>query len=213
MSKGLFITFEGMDCSGKTTQLQLLADWLRREKHDVLCTREPGGTPMAEKIRGLLLENGEGEKVTEAAELLMFSAARAQHVSNVIKPHLDKGGIVLCDRFIDSTTAYQGYARGIDMVFIDELNHYCTNECFPHLTFLLDLPLAESRKRLAARNGESGPDRMEVEGNSFHEAVRNGFLRVAEHNPERIRVINACDSVINISLQIREATVDALNKI
>lgn len=203
MNKGIFITFEGPDCAGKTTQLKLLEKWFKDNGREVICTREPGGTPMAEKIRNMLLSIDNSEKMTMEAELLLFGAARAQHVANVISPMLDKGGVVLCDRFYDSTTAYQGYGRGIDIEFIDRLNAFCTAGRAPDLTFLMDLPLAESRKRLALRRGEQA-DRMEEEANSFHAMVRQGFLKIAEKFPERVHVIDALGGIEEIHAKILE---------
>ncbi|MBR4673412.1 MAG: dTMP kinase [Victivallales bacterium] len=208
--KGLFITFEGMDCSGKTTQMERLASWLRQRGRDVLCTREPGGTPMAESIRSLLLSRNNGETVTPEAELLLFGAARAQHVANVIAPFVNGGGIVLCDRFYDSTTAYQGYARGLDLDFIKELNCFCCGTCTPDLTFLFELPLKESRRRLAARLGGEAPDRLEEEDNRFHQAVHDGFLKIAELSPERIVVIDALKSMDEVTVDIMEVLKNAI---
>lgn len=209
--KGLFITFEGGDCAGKTTQLRMLEAWLKARGRSVICTREPGGTALAEKIRGLLLSKESDETMTSQAELLLFSAARAQHVKHVVMPQLQSGGVVLCDRFIDSTVAYQGSARGLDMDFIRRLNSFCTAGCLPDLTFLLDLPLEESRRRLAARMGGEGPDRMEDENNSFHAKVREGFLKIAEENPGRVKVIDAMRTVDEIHSEIIEVVENAID--
>lgn len=209
--KGLFITFEGGDCAGKTTQLRMLEAWLTARGRSVICTREPGGTALAEKIRGLLLSKESDETMTSQAELLLFSAARAQHVKHVVMPQLQSGGVVLCDRFIDSTVAYQGFARGLDMDFIRRLNSFCTAGCLPDLTFLLDLPLEESRRRLAARMGGEGPDRMEDENNSFHAKVREGFLKIAEENPGRVKVIDAMRTVDEIHSEIIEVVENAID--
>ncbi|MBQ7649931.1 MAG: dTMP kinase [Victivallales bacterium] len=209
--KGLFITFEGGDCAGKTTQLRMLEAWLRERGRSVICTREPGGTSLAENIRGLLLSKGDGESMTPQAELLLFSAARAQHVKHVVMPQLLSGGVVLCDRFIDSTVAYQGFARGLDMDFIRRLNSFCTDGCLPDLTFLLDLPLAESRRRLASRAGGEEPDRMEDENNSFHAKVREGFLKIAEEAPGRVKVIDATRTVDEIHSDIIEVVANAID--
>ena len=209
--KGLFITFEGGDCAGKTTQLKMLEAWLKERGRSVLCTREPGGTPLAEKIRGLLLSKDSGDSMTSQAELLLFSAARAQHVKHVVMPQLAKGGVVLCDRFVDSTVAYQGFARGIDMDFIQRLNMFCTAGCLLDVTFLLDLPLAESRRRLAARMGDDGPDRMEDEALSFHQKVRDGFLKITEMEPHRVKVIDAMRSTDEIHADIIEVIKNAID--
>ena len=205
MSNGIFITFEGPDCSGKTTQISLLGKWYMDRGREVKCTREPGGTPIAESIRELLLSNSIGEKMTAEAELLLFSAARAQHVAHVIQPVLARNGVVLCDRFYDSTTAYQGYGRGMDMGFLEKLNAFCTAGRAPDITFLLDLPLEESRRRLALRRGENGADRMEGEGNAFHELVRQGFLDIARKHPGRVHVIDASRTVQEVHRSILEA--------
>ena len=205
MSNGIFITFEGPDCSGKTTQISLLGKWYMDRGREVKCTREPGGTPIAESIRELLLSNSIGEKMTAEAELLLFSAARAQHVAHVIQPVLARNGVVLCDRFYDSTTAYQGYGRGMDMGFLEKLNAFCTAGRAPDITFLLDLPLEESRRRLALRRGENGADRIEGEGNAFHELVRQGFLDIARKHPGRVHVIDASRTVQEVHRSILEA--------
>ena len=209
---GLFITFEGPECAGKTTQIKLLSEALSLRGRDVLCTREPGGTPLAEAMRGLLLNKGD-EPVTVESELLLFSAGRAQHVAHLIRPHLKKGGIVICDRFIDSTTAYQGYARGIPLDFIQSLNAFAIGETVPDITFLLDLPLTETRRRLALRNGIGGEDRMEAENNAFHQKVRDGFLQIAVENPQRFRVVDACQSIEVIADYILTETENAIGRI
>ncbi len=199
---GLFITLEGPECAGKSTQLRLLAEFLRENGADVLCTREPGGTKLAEDIRAMLLEKRE-EDVAPETELLLFAASRAQHVRQVIKPHLEKGGVVICDRFIDSTTAYQGYARNLSVDFINVLNEYCVCGRRPDVTLLFDLPVEETWKRLALRSGGAGGDRMESLGDEFHRNVRNGFLEIARQNPERVAVIDAAQSIEDIAEQVR----------
>ena len=211
VKKGLFISFEGGDCAGKTTQLRMLEAWLKARGRSVICTREPGGTALAENIRGLLLSKDSTEIMTPQAELLLFSAARAQHVKHVVMPQLQAGGVVLCDRFTDSTVAYQGFARGLDMDFIRSLNSFCTAGCLPDLTFLLDLPLAESRRRLAARTGDGGPDRMEDEKLSFHAKVREGFLKIAEAEPSRVKLIDAMRNVDEIHSDIIRIVENALD--
>ena len=209
-NKGLFITFEGMDCSGKTTQMERLSSWLREHGRRVLCTREPGGTPLAEKLRALLLSPSGEERITPEAELLLFGAARAQHVANLIAPFVADGGIVLCDRFFDSTTAYQGYARGLDLGFISQLHHFCCGNCLPDLTFLFELPLQESRRRLASRKSGDAPDRLEEEDNGFHQAVHDGFLKLAKDNPKRIRLIDAMKSVEEVTADMMEVLKDVI---
>ena len=206
---GLFITFEGPEAAGKTTQIRLLEETLRERGHSVLCTREPGGTPLAEGIRNILLTRGD-EAVSMETELLLFAASRAQHVAQLIRPHLEKGGIVICDRFIDSTAAYQGYARGVSLKLIDTLNRFAVGRTFPDLTFLLDLPMEETRRRLAKRDGCDGADRLEAEDNAFHQRVREGFLEIAFRNRDRFRLIDATAPVGEISAYIRKEVCDAV---
>jgi len=208
MRKGLFITFEGPDGSGKSTQLRLLAEWLEQQNRRVYLTREPGGTRLAENIRDLLLNKTE-EPVSPEAELLLFGASRAQHVRQVILPFLKDGGIVLCDRFLDSTTAYQGYARGLDMAFINQMHQFCVCGRMPDLTFLLDLPLTEGRRRVALRQG-ANLDRMEAEDGDFHQAVREGFLAIARQEPDRVKLIDARQDIQTIANTIRQEVEHAL---
>jgi dTMP kinase len=180
---GLFITFEGVEGAGKTTQITLLQKSLAAEGYRVLVTREPGGNPVAEAIRGVLLTAA--EPVTPRAELLLFLAARAQAVEEVVRPALGAGQIVLCDRFIDSTVAYQGHARRQNLDWIRQLNAFATGGLMPHLTLLLDLPPEQGLARQTERN------RMEAESLAFHETVREGFLQEAHREPSRFRVLNA----------------------
>ena len=200
---GLFITLEGPECAGKSTQLKLLADYLTQNGWNVLCTREPGGTTLAEDIRNMLLEK-RNEDIAPETELLLFAASRAQHVRQVILPHLNKGGAVICDRFIDSTTAYQGYARGLPIDFINQLNDYCVCGRNPDITLLFDLPVEETWRRLSLRSGGKGGDRMESQGNAFHTAVRNGFLQIAQQHPQRIHVLDAMQSIEDIAARVRD---------
>ena len=188
---GLFITFEGPEGSGKTTQMQLIADRLREQEYEVVTTREPGGTPLGEAVRKLLLTFRD-EDILPEAELLLFSAARVQHVRKVILPVLKRGGIVLCDRFIDSTTAYQGYARGLDLNVIDDMNAFAVCGRFPDLTIVLDLSVEDGIRRLSGRyQGQQVDDRFESAGHTFHSCVREGFLDIARKHPGRVRVIDA----------------------
>jgi dTMP kinase len=182
-----FFSLEGVDGSGKTTQLALLSEALKRQGRDVLTVREPGGTPVSDKIRHLILapENA----IVPAAELLLFSAARAQLVSEVIAPALAAGKIVLADRFGWSTLAYQGYGRGMDPAPIRELFRIACGEVWPAHSFLLDLPVASMRSRLEA--GGRPADRMEREDAAFFDRVRRGYLSIAAENPDRFTVIDA----------------------
>ncbi|MCL2105240.1 MAG: dTMP kinase [Kiritimatiellaeota bacterium] len=185
---GKFITFEGPEGSGKTTHIQLLRKFLEARGIQVSVTREPGGTPLGEKIRGLLQHDPNDVPVTRA-EVLLFLACRAQHVEQHIRPELAQGKWVLCDRFEDSTMAYQGYARGFDLALLDRMNDFAANGLRPDLTLLLDVSPETSRARLAAR--PSTPDRIEREHGGFHVRVRDGFLDLAKNAPERFMVVNS----------------------
>lgn len=188
----LFITFEGIEGSGKSTQIRLVAQRLQNRRLPVTVTREPGGCPLSDRIRDLLL-NPEQKPMTPGAELFLYLAARAQHMAEVILPALATGQTVLCDRFSDATTAYQGFARGIDPIFIKELNQFATAGRLPDVTLLLDLPAEEGLRRSRLRNRQAGEktDRMERESLDFHRRVRNGYLRLAAEDPQRFRILDA----------------------
>ncbi len=178
---GLFVTFEGVEGAGKTTQIALLRAALEREGRQVRVTREPGGDAVAEGVRTLVLQG----QVTPRAELLLFLAARAQNVERVIRPGLEAGEVVLCDRYIDSSVAYQGYARGLGPDTVAQLNTFATGGLIPEVTILLDPPPEVGLARQRERN------RMEAESLAFHQRVREGFLAEAEKNPARISVLDA----------------------
>lgn len=184
--KGLFITLEGVEGSGKSTQARLLKDHLEGRGHRVLLTREPGGTPLAEKIREIVL-NPMNNGLGVTAELLLYEAARAQHVHELVRPALDEGVIVVSDRYIDSTTAYQGAGRQMDLELVKRLHAIATGGLLPDLTFLLDLPVEEGLRRATAGGKR---DRIEQEPVEFHERVRQGFLQLAREEPVRIRKID-----------------------
>lgn len=187
-----FIVFEGLDGSGKSTLMRNLSDHLRTQQKNFIMTREPGGTPLAEDIRNLLLRR-EGEAPVARTEVLLYQASRAQHVDQVIEPALKAGQWVLCDRFYASTVAFQCFARGLNRADIDWLNSYATNKRVPHLTVLLDLPVQESLSRIEQRNLTLGSesDRMEAEKLSFHESVRQGYLAQAKEQPHSWLVMDA----------------------
>ena len=191
MPRGRFITFEGPEGSGKSTQIGRLAARLRAKGLLVLCTREPGGTPTGELIRDILQHNGSGEGISPRAELLLFEASRAQLVSHVILPALKAGQWVLCDRFMDSTTAYQGYARGFPIDSVGAINAFAVGEAQPELTLLLDLPVKTGFERLQIRNAGAEGDRFEREALDFHERVRAGYQAIAARSPERFRIVDA----------------------
>ena len=181
--KGIFLTFEGPDGGGKTTQITRLAECLTGLGYTVTRTREPGGDRVGEKVRELLLHG----EVSPEAELLLFAAARAQNVDAVVRPALDAGHIVLCDRFTDSTIAYQGHGRGLPLDLIARLNAFATRGLMPHKTFLLDLPPSAG----LSRQRRSEQDRLDREALDFHERVRDGFLQTAKAELERFVVLDA----------------------
>ena len=191
MSRGLFITFEGSEGCGKSTQLQRLAARLREGDREVILTREPGGTEIGEQLRHLLQFSDTGHAMAPETELLLFTASRAQLVRQLIQPALARGAIVLADRFLDSTTVYQGVARRIDPARVAAINAFAVGDCLPALTLLLDLPPAEARLRLSRRERPLGaPDRMESQPAAFYDAVRDGYLRLAAATP-RIHLLDA----------------------
>jgi dTMP kinase len=186
---GIFISFEGSEGCGKSTQIRRLAAFLQTLGREVLILREPGGTPIGETIRHLLKHDKNAAAMTPEAELLLFAASRAQLVREVIRPALEKGIVVLCDRFLDSTTVYQGVARALDSSDVAAINSFAVGELLPDLTLLLDLDVEEGRRRAASR-GEP-VDRMEQEDAGFYEAVRRGYLDLAREYPGRITLIDA----------------------
>jgi len=201
MTRGCFITVEGTEGVGKTTNLDFIQSCLERQGIDVVRTREPGGTPLAEDIRELLLSPRE-EPVAELTELLLMFAARAQHLQQVIRPALKAGRWVLCDRFTDATYAYQGGGRGMDTAQIAILEQLVQSELRPDLTLLLDLPVAIGLARARAR---STPDRFEAEKVNFFEGVRTHYLQRAAEEPERFAVINAEPALEQVQIQILTA--------
>jgi dTMP kinase len=198
---GLFITFEGSEGCGKSTQIRRIAEKLRAGGREVISLREPGGTPIGERIRNLLQYDDDASAMTSEAELLLFAASRAQLVREVIRPALERGAVVLCDRFFDSTTVYQGVARALPAAEVAAINVFAVGSTLPDLTLLLDLDAAEGRLRASLRKGPV--DRMEQEGGEFYEAVRCGYLELAQKNPSRIVVIDASpdESVVEASIE------------
>ena len=195
--KGLFITFEGGDGCGKTTQIKLLDEYLQKKGYKTLLTREPGSKGLGIKLREILL-NYDGE-VSPVCESFLFLADRAQHVDCIIKPALEDGVVVLCDRHTDSTVAYQGYGRGLDLEQIHSLNKIATSGLKPDLTIVLDVDVETSQKRVGAEK-----DRMESAGIEFFERVRKGFLEIAKQEPERVKVVDSTQSIEEIHNQILE---------
>ncbi len=196
-----FVTFEGIEGSGKTTQLRLLSAYLKEKGIPHRVTREPGGTGLADEIRSLLLSPRE-EAVFPETELLLYEAARAQHVRGVILPALSSGQAVLCDRFFDATTAYQGFSRGIEPMRVEWLNGFASGELTPDLTFLLDVSPEDGFARIRGRG--AGPDRIESESLEFHRKVREGYLRIQERNPVRVLRIDASIPADEVFRRIRD---------
>jgi dTMP kinase len=215
---GKFIVFEGVEGSGKSTQIQHAADWLQNlcsKDRAVVITREPGGTNLGKQIRQLLL-NDPSDEIGNRTELLLYGADRAQHVESFVKPHLERGNLVLCDRFTDSTIAYQGYGRGFDRDEIDRVNQLATGGLQSDLTFWLDLDVTIGLQRVLLRGQ---PDRMERANLDFHHRVRQGYQELANIYPNRIVRIDADRAVSDIQMEIQDilmqqkwldlATVDA----
>lgn len=198
---GLFITLEGPEGAGKSTNREYLAERLREQGIDVLLTREPGGTPLAERIRELLLDPSD-EPMAADTELLLVFAARAQHLQQIIRPALAKGSVVLCDRFTDATYAYQGGGRGLSIERIAQLEQFVQGELRPDLTLIFDLPVEIGLARAAARGRL---DRFEQEGRGFFEAVRQAYLQRADQAPQRYRVLDAGQTLAQV-----QADIDAL---
>lgn len=188
MTRGAFITLEGGEGVGKSTQLKLLAGWLERAGAEVVTLREPGGTPVGDRIRELLLDPAHAG-MDARAELLLYEASRAELVASVIRPALERGAFVICDRFTDSSTAYQAYGRELPLDEVLEMNRIATGGLEPDLTLILDLDPIEGVRRATAT---FGADRLEAEGADFHRRVRAGFLTIAALEPGRCRVIDAC---------------------
>jgi dTMP kinase len=209
-----FITFEGGEGVGKSTQITRTAQWLRSRGLDVVVTREPGGTPRAELLRKVLLER-DAESMPQSCELLLMFAARATHLANLIEPALDRGAWVLCDRFTDATYAYQGGGRGLPEHDIDALVRIVHPARQPDLTLLLDAPAAIGLERARVRNATHGPDRFETERIEFFDRVRQCYLDRARRDPARIKVIDATDSMdivqSTIAAQIQAAFFTALH--
>lgn len=201
--RGKLIVLEGVEGAGKTTQIALLKDWLEKNLHypsdDIICTREPGGTELGQQIRSLLLTADLQEPIAPLAELLLYAGDRAQHIVNFIKPALEVGKIVICDRFTDSTIAYQGYGRNLDLTLINQLNQIATQGLTSDLTLWLDIDVELGLTRTQKR-GKA--DRMEQADISFHQRVRNGFQQLAKQYPARILKIDADQSVEQVRSQI-----------
>lgn len=196
MKKGLFITFEGTDGCGKTTQIELLKRYLEKKGYKVVLTREPGAKGLGEKLREILL-NYDGD-VSSNCESFLFLADRAQHIDMLIKPAIERGEVVLCDRHTDSTVAYQGYGRGLDLDQIRMLNDIATNGVKPDMTFVFDIDIETAQKRVGKTK-----DRMESAGIEFFKRVRQGYLEIAKSEPERVKVLDATQTIETIANQVK----------
>ena len=205
---GIFITLEGPDGSGKTTQIAYLRSLFEQEGYTVVQTREPGGTPIADRIRALILDPAHRE-MTARTEALLYMAARAQHTAELIRPALNRDAVVISDRYTDSTLVYQGVARGLPQEALTWLNRFATEDLVPDLTLLLDGDSGKLAQRLADRGNR---DRLDSEGLEFHQRVRAGFLRLAEQNPGRFRVIDGEQPVENVRWAIEKCVMDFLRK-
>ena len=209
MPRGFFITFEGIEGSGKTTQAEILYRTLISRGYPVQFTREPGGTEISEKIRNVLLDRA-NIGMAPWTELLLYLASRAQLVHEVILPSLQEGKVVLADRFLDSTLAYQGGGRGIDWKSIEKLNRLLLFDCKPDITLLFDLPTQEGKERIFSRRRK---DRLEEEGEDFYARVRNAYLRIAHKNPLRVRVINGTQEEGAIGKEVLRIVEERLKKV
>ncbi len=198
MKKGLFITFEGTDGSGKTTQIKLLEAYMMKKGYEVVLSREPGGTRVSEIIRDIILDP-RNKEIVPLTEMIMYAASRAQHVAEIIEPAIESGKIVICDRYVDSSYAYQGAGRGVDLKSVADVNRIAVHGTVPDITFFLDIDPEISIKR---RINSTGADRIEQEKLDFHRRVYDGYKKLSILYPDRIKTIDATKSIDEISLQI-----------
>ena len=206
---GYFISFEGGEGCGKSTQIQALADYLQTRGHEILLTREPGGTPLGEALRDLIQHDQSGQAMCPQAELLLFAASRAQLAREIIQPALEAGKIVLCDRYLDSTTVYQGVARSLQPAEVASINQFAAGTIRPHCTLLLDLDPEIGLQRVQARS-KGALDRMEREPLEFFRAVRQGYLDLAKNEPDRIHVLDASLDPETLHQKIRDVLEPSL---
>jgi len=204
----MFITLEGPDGSGKTSQAQGLIDFLRRQGYSVLLTREPGGTPIGEQVR-LILNNLENTAMHPRTEILLFQSARAQHVEELIKPHLEKGELVVCDRYVDSTLAYQGYGHQVNLAQLRQVVEYATGGLKPNLTLLLDV---EAEVGLRRRAGGGDWNRLDAYELAFHKRVREGYFQLVKEEPQRWVIIDANQPPEQVQEQVRQAVIARIEK-
>jgi dTMP kinase len=206
---GRFITLEGIEGAGKTTAAGFVREWLKARGIGFVATREPGGTPLAERVREVVLNRG-GEVITPVTETLLMFAARGIHLNNLIRPALARGDWVICDRFTDATRAYQGAGRGVDLKWIEQLARAVHGDLQPDRTLLLDLDVAVGQARARLRSGPAPTDRFEEEADVFFERVRKAYLHLAASEPERFRIIDASKGVQDVALAIAGALGDLI---
>jgi dTMP kinase len=204
--RGFLLSFEGIEGCGKSTQLKHLANRLRTLGYLVVETREPGGGPIGEQIRAVLLDVG-NRGMAARCEILLYLASRAQHLADIIRPSLEKGAVVLCDRFSDATIAYQGFGRAIATSVARRLNEFSTEGLTPDLTLILDVPVVMGLER---KRRAGGLDRLDLEGEAFHEAVRKGYLRIARQEPRRVRVIDGTATISDVSQSVQRIAIERL---
>lgn len=209
--QGLFLTFEGIDGSGKSTQIELLGKWLEATGYSVLYTREPGGSHLGARIRNLLLDPHLEDAPSLQSEIFLFMADRNHHVERIIRPALEEGRIVISDRYTDSTLVYQGYGRGYDLETLKQLNRIATGGLLPRLTFVLDLDPETARLRRQKAGGED--DRMEREVEDFHRRLQRGYLELAQAEPERFVLLSGAHSTDRIQQEIRLAVEQRLPEV
>jgi dTMP kinase len=211
LTRGLFITFEGGEGAGKSTQIRMLAATLRASGHEVVVTREPGGSPGAEAIRHVVL-SGAAEPFGPQMEAVLFAAARADHIDRTIRPALERGAVVLSDRFVDSSRVYQGVTGGLERSFMETLERATVEDMMPDLTLILDIDPEEGMRRAGARRGTSEADRFEKEGLSLHRRRRKAFLEIAKAEPKRCKVIDASRPAEKIAAEIASAAEAVIDR-
>jgi dTMP kinase len=211
LARGFFITFEGGEGAGKSTQIARLANRLRGAHYDVVVTREPGGSPGAEAVRHVLL-SGAAEQFGPKMEAILFAAARSDHVEQVIRPAVERGAVVLCDRFLDSSRVYQGVTGGLDPAFMAALERVAVNGAIPDLTLIFDLDPVEGLRRATARRGKGAADRFEKETLAIHQRRRNAYLAIAKSEPGRCVIIDAAASPAEVERAVAAAALGALEK-
>ena len=209
MNKGFLITFEGGEGCGKSTQIKLFTEFLKKNKFRFVVSREPGGTPVCEEIRKVLLSSK--SEITSKAEFLLFSSARAQHVAEVVKPSLEQGKVVILDRFYDSSFAYQGYAGNLEVKEIEEITKFAIDGCVPDLTIIFDISYEDGIKRKNADVNLKTLDRIESKGESYHNKVRAGYLQIAHDNPDRVVVLDATKTKEEIFEEVQDIFLERFN--